>query len=90
MAETDELMNSEENQGFLSQFFERFLPCQFSYVTHGGPTKMSAECSIIERHKIIKIVSKLFKIVQIAKLGFIFWFMGLGQFSECGLVYCLF
>ena len=48
--------NLEENQGFLSQF----LPWQFSYVTHGDSTEMSAECSIIERHKILKIVSKLF------------------------------
>ena len=53
---------------------------------------MSAECSIMERYKILKIlkiVSKLSKLIQIFKLGFIFRFMGLGQFSEYGLVYCL-
>ena len=44
---------------------------------------MSAECSIIERHKIIKVVSKfskMSKIVQISKLGFIFGLWGWASF----------
>ena len=36
-----------------------------------------------------KIVLNCSKFVLNSKLGFIFQFMGLGQFSECGLVYCL-
>ena len=47
---------------------------------------MSAECSIIERHK---IVSKLSKLIQISKLGFIFslwgWagFLSVDWFTAC-------
>ena len=78
------IMNFGREPGFSKLvFFEWFLPWQFSYVTHGGSTKMSAECSIIERHKIIKIVSKfskLSKIVQISKLGFIFGLWGWASF----------
>ena len=42
--------------------------------------------------KIVKIVNKIIQIVQIAlnfKIRVYFRFMGLGQFSECGLVSCL-
>ena len=56
MAETDEIYELGWEQGFLGQFLMQFTPYQFSNVTHGGPTEMSAECSIIERHKIIKIL----------------------------------
>ena len=68
------LMNSEENQGFLVRFFAVFDPEHVSYVTHGGSTKMSGEGSIIERQNCLNCL----KFVQIAKLGFIFRFMGLG------------
>ena len=60
MAETDVSHEFGREPGFSRSVFEQFLPWQFSYVTHGGSTKISAECSIIERHKILKIVSKLF------------------------------
>ena len=59
MAETDEINEFGREPGFSKSVFERFLPWQFSYVTHGGSTEMSAECSIIERHKILKIDSKI-------------------------------
>ena len=41
---------------------------------------MSAECSIIERHKILKIVLNCSKFVQISKLGFIFGLWGWASF----------
>ena len=50
MAETDVSHEFGREPGFSSSVFG---PEQFSYVTHGGSTKMSAECSIIERHKIV-------------------------------------
>ena len=70
-------MNSEENQGFLGSVFAVFDPDRFSYVTHGGSTEMSAECSIIERHK---ICPNHFQLVQISKLGFIFSLWGWASF----------
>ena len=50
---------------------------------------MSVECLTIERHKIIQII-QIYKISPNFKIRVYFWFMGLGQFSKCGLVYCLF
>ena len=38
-------------------------------------------------------LSKLFKFIKLVpnfKIRVYFWFMGLGRFSDCGLVYCLF
>ena len=54
-------MNSEENQGFLVSVFAVFDPASSHMLHMEVPPRLSAECSIIERHKIVKIVLNLFK-----------------------------
>ena len=65
MAETDEINEFGREPGFLNWFLNGFCPDSFSNVTHGGSTKMSAECSIMERFKITKIDLKLSKCLKI-------------------------
>ena len=95
MAETDVSHEFGREPGFFRSAFAVLDPASSHMLHMEVPPRLSAECSIIETHKIVKIVtklSKLSKFVQITlnfKIRVYFWFMGLGQFSECGLVFCL-
>ena len=53
---------------------------------------MSAECFHHRKTQNCQNYCKILQILKITlnfKIWVYFWFMGLGQFSECGLVYCL-
>ena len=60
MAETDEIIELGWKLGFSGLVFNAVSTHSFQIITHGGPTEMSVEFSIIERCKIVKITSKLF------------------------------
>ena len=59
MAETEELIELGWKLGFFGSVFNAVSAHSFQIVTHGGPTEISVECSIMERCKIVKIISKL-------------------------------
>ena len=61
MAETDEIYELGWEPGFFWVSFNvQFLILTSSQMLHMEvPTEMSAECSIMERHKIVKIDLKL-------------------------------
>ena len=77
-------MNLAENQGFLVQFLALNVLICYTW-------RFYWDVSWMLNHRKIQIVQigQIHKISPNFKIRVYFWFMGLGQFSECGLVYCL-
>ena len=82
-------MNLEENQGFLRSVFALTVLICYTWRFHQDVSWMLYHRKTQNSQNCLKIVSKLSKFVLNFKIRVYFQFMGLGQFSECGLVYCL-
>ena len=88
-------MNSAENQGFLVRFLTLTVLICYTWRFHQDVSWMLNYWKTIKLSKLFIKLSKLFKFSKFVKLVLnfkirvYFQFMGLGQFSECGLVYCL-